>query len=289
MSYREEWAALSARFEGIIDAGKIALQVFAKSDSDDAGMFPTLRLELETVVTDLADLVHMHKEAIPPGLISAIGKYSVAWKEIGLSNRPSGRIGTLIGRARLFLTEATYHMTNREELDRRIVERAFAHLQRTIVVDDSYRSRWQEAFEGGEPKCERLGHVHLLWHGVYSFKARANGAETDLITGGPVSDADSLARQANVFALTEWKLVRASEDPAEKAAEARHQSAIYSGGVLLGLALHEYRYVVLVSKSAIVVPGDMRTDAGTTRHVSIVTEPDFPSDDARKSIARTSS
>src|SRR5258708_25248545 len=46
---------------------------------------------------------------------------------------------------------------------RRLVERAFLHLQRSLVVDQDLRERWLTAFhKEGEPALEKLGAVHLL-------------------------------------------------------------------------------------------------------------------------------
>ena len=64
-----------------------------------------------------------------------------------------------------------------------LVERAFIHLQRTIVVDHDIRKKWKSAFNTGEIACERLGAVHLLSHGIWAFKADALGERTDLILG----------------------------------------------------------------------------------------------------------
>ena len=52
----------------------------------------------------------------------------------------------------------------------RITERAFAHLQRSIIADDEIRKKWLSAFSDGETKCEKLGSVHLLSHGVWDLK-----------------------------------------------------------------------------------------------------------------------
>src|ERR1700722_9028346 len=48
--------------------------------------------------------------------------------------------------------------------------------------DATYRSRKSVQTTGaGSVACERLGAVHLLWHGIFAFKVDGSGARTDLI------------------------------------------------------------------------------------------------------------
>src|SRR5262249_1780914 len=61
-----------------------------------------------------------------------------------------------------------YVLTDSDIPRRRLVERAFLHLRRSLVVDDSLQARWMRAFEDttkSETLCEKLGSVHLLAHG----------------------------------------------------------------------------------------------------------------------------
>ncbi len=61
-----------------------------------------------------------------------------------------------------FRAEFEYLLADTEALARSLVDRAFIHLQRSLVVDPGLRGRWQKAFGAGEAACERLGAVHLL-------------------------------------------------------------------------------------------------------------------------------
>ena len=56
----------------------------------------------------------------------------------------------------------------------RPLQRAFAHLQRSIVVDAEPRAKWQKAFDNGEAECEKLSAVHRLLHGIWAFKINAS-------------------------------------------------------------------------------------------------------------------
>jgi hypothetical protein len=68
-----------------------------------------------------------------------------------------------------------------QESIRTYSERAFAHLQRSIVADEEIQRKWLCAFGKGEVACEKLGGVDLLSHGIWAFKVDARGARTDLV------------------------------------------------------------------------------------------------------------
>jgi hypothetical protein len=78
------------------------------------------------------------------------------------------------------------------------------------VVDKNVRAKWQAAWKksgGHETRCEQLGAVHLLSHGIWAFKTSANGA-TDLVYSDPIDRYSTIVRQtARVLVLTEWKRV----------------------------------------------------------------------------------
>jgi hypothetical protein len=177
-----------------------------------------------------------------------------------------------------------------EEPRRRLVERAFLHLNRTLTVDRRVvRVRWNEAFDEGETECEKLGALHLLSHGIYAFKADAGSGRTDLILGEPLSvNEDVLSTAALV--LTEWKLVRDDDDPVFKAREGKTQAERYANVELAGIELRSHRYVVLVSRRSITaqIPR-MELDQGiTTHYVNIVVHPLSPSDHSRRAASSTS-
>ncbi|HIJ44324.1 MAG: hypothetical protein QF511_00225 [Rhodospirillales bacterium] len=86
-----------------------------------------------------------------------------------------------------FETEISFILSDVQEVIRARSERAFAHLQRSVVVDQAFREKWIAAFKKGEVACEKLGTVHLLLHGIWAFKVDAAGARTDLVESDPVS------------------------------------------------------------------------------------------------------
>jgi hypothetical protein len=90
------------------------------------------------------------------------------------------------------------------------------------------------AFSDGEPKCEKLGSLHLLSHGVWAFKAHAAKGRTDLILNEPLSDISIIEKTSTALVLTEWKVIRKNNELDAKIREAYEQTKIYTAGVLSG-------------------------------------------------------
>jgi hypothetical protein len=174
-------------------------------------------------------------------------------------------------------SEVGFHLADFGAAARRLSERAFLHLQRIIVVDDTVRSKWKSAFENGEVACERLGAVHLLFHGIWAFKVAAAGERTDLVFADRPLAAPEVEGVAEALVLTEWKKVTSADELDAKAEQARAQAARYSSGTLAGIELASYRYVVLVSERHLHPPPDV-PDAGIVyRHINIAVDPITPS------------
>jgi len=169
---------------------------------------------------------------------------------------------------------------------RRLVDRAFLHLNRTLAVDGDVRARWRKAFNANEAKCEQLGGLHLLSHGIYGFKADAGSGRTDLILGDKLMVNEDV-RAAEAMVLTEWKLAREGDSPESKCTEARTQAAIYTTSELGGFELRRHRYIVIVSeKQCTLLPSE--TDREVTYHyVNIAIEPRAPSEESRRSRRRS--
>jgi hypothetical protein len=139
----------------------------------------------------------------------------------------------------------------------------------------------------GETRCERLGAIHLLAHGIYAFKVDAEGAKTDLVFQDPPAESN-LARSVEGLVLTEWKVVT-EQDARQKYMEARLQSDLYRDGVLGGIELRGYRYLVGISQRLLPnLPAEEVSDNGITyRYINIVVEPESPSIAARKNKKTT--
>lgn len=105
-----------------------------------------------------------------------------------------------------FRAEFEYLVSDNESVTKSLVARAFVHLQSSIAADQKVRGSWIEAFESGEPACERLGASHLMLHGVWSFKASTEHARTDLLLSEPRTNWDEPQRAAQGLVLTEWNV-----------------------------------------------------------------------------------
>jgi hypothetical protein len=167
------------------------------------------------------------------------------------------------------------------------VEIAFAHLKRSLVVDEHLRQRWVDAWskKRGEIACERLGGMHLLQHGLWAFKTDATGERADLVLGEHASKIDPTAiAAARGLVPTEWKTASEKATPArvEKlAAEARSQLADYAGGHLAGVELRRIRYAVIVSKHEVPLAPEVSEGDFVVRQINIAVTPRSPSKRAR--------
>ena len=182
-------------------------------------------------------------------------------------------IRTILVKLVAFESEMTYSLDSPTERIRSASELAFMHLRRLIVADNEYREKWQAAFTAHETHCERLGAVHLLWHGIWAFKVDAAGGKTDLVYQEPLTTGSTPVALGMV--LTEWK--RADGSPEAAYGEARRQAAGYTGGILAGVELASHRYVVVVTKRQVEPPPDIIEAAVTYRHINIAVEPASPS------------
>jgi hypothetical protein len=183
-------------------------------------------------------------------------------------------------------TELEYHFSDQAEFARRLSERALLHLQRSIVASPNVRAEWQRAFAEGEVACEQLGSAALLQHGIWAFKAHATGERTDLIFGEPLTDLAAVERSAEALVLTEWKVVPKPSQRDERVQQARAQAGRYGRGILGGLELAGYRYLVLVSRDLLEMPADEIQDGVVYRHVNIAVDPQPPSSPLKRGTPR---
>lgn len=160
---------------------------------------------------------------------------------------------------------------------KRMSERAFSHLRRSIVADRAVRVRWMRAFRNGEPACEKLGAVHLLLHGIWAFKPNMEGARTDLVFQDMPTDLEEVNRIADALVLTEWKRVMDPKEHDKEFHDARAQSDLYKKGALAGLELSDYRYLVMVSEQELGHHDDLWEGGVYYRHINIAVNPDTPS------------
>lgn len=279
MNWRTEWKAISDRIEGLLEAGLFFAQLYRAKASDCYG---TVNKELLPHARDIFHKIEEYRknfESILPqsavhSIVRFIDRHKSHFEPTGLDETDALKL--YLSCLASFRSEFTFCTSDIQAVAKRITERAFLHLQRSIIADQNIKERWVIAFDSGEIDCEKLGAVHLLLHGIWAFKASGPGEQTDLILREPlnISEAESAA---DALVLTEWKVVRNPGELIKKAQEAFRQASVYSRSLLGGLELAGYRYLVLVSQDRL-SPLDDRTENGVVyRHINITVQPSVPS------------
>jgi len=284
MIWTENWQRISSRISGLIESTDLLLATFGLERGDpDSVVRKTVLPELKQLSLLLDAFNAKYAETLPSGAASALKEFLVSWRP------PEPATGFELSALQsvvplaIFRRAFEYLADDREVEVRALTELAFEHLKRLLAVDERVRDRWKSAFEARETRCEKLGAVHLLHHGIWAFKVSAVGAATDLVYAEPIADQiPSIRRTARVLVLTEWKLVRDQSEVEEKAEDARRQARLYSEGILAELELKTVRYVILVSKENLEVPPDKIEGATTFRHILLPIEPETPSKEARQ-------
>jgi len=186
------WNRIAARIDGLRATTDLFLRSIAVRGEDTYGVsnshiIPDAREILESLKTFGQDF----RSVIPPGASAALDDFLTkasrscsAFRDT--TDGPAGAAGAAISLSSIRAAIA-FHLSGSESIGRSITERAFEHLQRSIVADESHRNKWISAFGKNETTCEKLGAVHLLLHGIWAFKINAAGARTDLVFGDPLN------------------------------------------------------------------------------------------------------
>ena len=279
--WQDEWKAIAARLHSQIEVGATLMQMFQKNNEDPFGLTNRLTNQIQELNTSLKEFVSRHRNVLPSlariTIESYLGRVQPDW----LPGNPMQVLVSKLVNLQLFYSEVQYHLMDFAEIIRRRSERAFLHLQQCIVADSNTKQQWNAAHTDHETSCEKLGAAHLLLHGIYAFKTTATGGRTDLIFNESVQDVAYVASVADALVLTEWKRVTIPSEANDKAEEARKQASIYQSGILSGIELAAYCYIVLVSEDRLKIP-DSVEDGMTYRHISIAVSPSTPSVAARK-------
>jgi len=279
-TYLDAWRSISGRIRGVERAARVHAGFLVAQHSSPYGADKDLQRHCQDISADIQGFRDTFVNQLPDGVLSAIERFMAdCGKQISQnSNGDALMLRTIIVKLVAFESEITFYLDTPLERVRSAAELAFMHLQRSIVVDEGYRQRWISAYSGHETHCEKLGSVHLLWHGIWAFKVDAAGAKTDLVYQEPLTLEQAPAALGLI--LTEWK--RATDDPDAAYAEAKYQADLYSSGVLAGLELTSHRYLVAVTRKNILPRADIVEGSVTYRHINIAVEPDSPSVAARK-------
>ncbi|MCA3013780.1 MAG: hypothetical protein INH41_15480 [Myxococcaceae bacterium] len=272
MGFRQDWDALAVRIDGLAQAGLFVVQTAAAVGSDYYGVLNSVVLPNATETFALLARFHeTHQLALPPAAARALKQFIELQGKFFRDGKASGfpALQGMIALLQSIRAEVTHHLTDLEFAQHRRVERAFEHLKRSLIVDEQLAARWTAAFDKHETHCEKLGAVHLLAHGLWAFKASEAGAATDLLLGSPLETDDHVDAVAEALVLTEWKRVTDAKDLSAHAAKARSQAAKYAAGILGGVELRSFRYLVFVSERDLVMPKDIADGAVVYRHINI--------------------
>jgi hypothetical protein len=283
MNYRYQWTVIASRIRGLMRAAELHSRFLAIRSSDTYGRTQGLREQGESVIAEVSGFRDRFRQSLPPSAVGRIEEFvaratPLLRKTDGSPDTREELVWAGLIALGAFETELSYLLADVQQAIRSRSELAFAHLQRSIVVDESFRAKWQAAFAtGGETACEALGAVHLLSHGIWAFKVSAKGERTDLVYQEPVTSFEREHSHADGLVLTEWKKITAPGEAERKFEEARDQARSYGQGVLAGNELTSYRYVVGVSEEHVPVPDDVSRDGVVYRHINIAVKPKPPS------------
>ena len=239
MTWLQEWKAIAARIDTLLQATTLYYQSPARAYGEnyvisEADIIPACR----AILKDLDAFSTAYETFIPAPaklLLTQLLSRLQYW-----GRRPSdglAHVESLVVPLGIFRAEFEFHLRDVSAVVRKLVVRAFTHLQRLLIADSSFQAGWQQAYKKGEPACEKLGAVHLLTHGIWAFKVSATGEQTDLVLGTHLVVDAEVEAAAEGLVLTEWKRVLKPAETVEKADEAVKQMRVYSGSSLAGVEL----------------------------------------------------
>jgi hypothetical protein len=169
--YSTSWKAISDQIKGLVEAGQFYLTCMSIHRSDEFSIVKrTLWPHFQDVLQELSTFHEHHKNDIPAGAAFCMKKFIDRWQPHLTMTEGDTLLPPLVQAALAslisFQAEMTYQLSDLSVVAKRLSERAFTHLQRSIIADSDIQKRWKKAFEGGEVACEKLGGVALLLHGI---------------------------------------------------------------------------------------------------------------------------
>lgn len=280
MSWRVEWKAISDRIAGLLDSCRFYLESKAIRSDDPYSVAKNQLLPQAEAIFKLLEQFHLgHASMLPSQASTCLNKFVQQFRSHFSDSTMDSQAAVQFRMTTLasLRSEFNYHVTDFAVFAKRLSEKAFEHLQRSIVADSTERDKWQRGFKQGEVACEKLGAAHFLLHGIWAFKINAEGERTDLIFNEPIRETYSIERSADALVLTEWKIVHSHSEVSRKVGEAKSQTKRYTHGALAGLELAQYRYLVILSNKMLPMPADDSDGDLIYRHINIAVDPDSPS------------
>jgi len=280
MSWKTEWDALSNEISGFIEAGHLLFLTTRDSDIERNTAYQKgLKPLAENIYNNIKRFSETYPANIPLTGIRCLEGFLKKFSDYGLKQNWGVITDVQIVVTLLisFRAEFSYYLSDIQFSVRKLTERAFIHLQRSIVVDDALKKQWKDAFDFGETKCEKLGANHLLSHGIWAFKASGEGERTDLILNEALDNSTEIESTASGLVLTEWKVVHNENEIDDKMRKGKAQAKRYGHGILGGFELKDYRYIVIVSGKHIDLKKEEIEDGIIYRYINIAVNPSVPS------------
>lgn len=283
MTVLAAWRPLSDRIHGLNEAAKLDAAL-RPGNPGMTGATRFLARQCDEIFAELEVFKNSFRSSLPPSALAALDQAPGLHGRLLTDGGPAvdinrGLTANSLVHLQAIESAVTFSLSGLEEQILSTTERALQHLQRSLIVDDTLRSRWIGAFDRREDHVEALGAVHLLGHGIFAFKVSSTGARTDLVL--PDLIPGDVSRYSSGIVLTEWKLAKPKDNPEAKFAEARAQAALYASGPLSAIELRRTRYAIVVTKEPIPCPADGEQSGVTYRSVNISLSPVVPSKAAR--------
>jgi hypothetical protein len=281
MSWLTEWKAIAAQIQGLLEAASFYSGSATTIGHEPKDVFAVGNKQLIPHIHKIRALLSKfsdnYKDSIPRDAADSLADFFNKYPTWPTSD-DFGYVHIMVTVLVSFRAQFEYHISDTSFVAKRLSERAFIHLQRSIVADEELRNKWIKAFnKGKEPACEKLGGAHLLLHGIWAFKVNTAGERTDLVFNEPILDFSSVERTAEALVLTEWKRVLSPSQTEAMAGKVREQAARYTVGALGGVELAGYRFIVLVSKEHLTLPEDRSENGVRYQHINIAVDPNSPS------------
>lgn len=288
MSWHREWKAIEESISDLTDICRDFVSAMGVRDSDSFGTIKNIILPMAGEITErVIVLGQRYSSQLPATALKRIDELKNLHIQSGYASaaqKEPTAIAHFSSRLQKFRSDFNYHTSDLEGTAVRLTARAFLHLQRSIVADHSIREKWKAARNQHEVACEKLGAVHLLQHGIWSFKVDSAGERTDLILGEALTDQalGDVYLTAEGLVLTEWKMATQSNSK-QKYREAVAQAERYARGSLAAIELKSYRYLVIVSEEFLNdVPPEHEKEGIIYKYINIAVDPSSPSTQARK-------
>lgn len=282
MGLRSEWLAISSRIHGLDAASSQYYELTIKKQDSYSALGSLLLPEAIKIVQTIKSFHESYEQDLPQNVDTCLKAFLHKTQQ-HISSPQSGmdpdRFLFLSVALITLESELTHLLSDVQITIKRLSERAFLHLNRSIVADESIKQKWNKPFKQGcrEEVFEKLGGAHLLSHGIWAFKASAEGERTDLVLQEPIQDLQEIRASSEGLVLTEWKIIRNKSELLGKIRDAKKQAIRYSTGVLGGLELSRYRYLVMVSEKRLPMPKDLEELRINYRIINIAVDPETPS------------